>query len=66
MESIIRQICSDLTKYNEVIYTNAKVMTELCSDSMKTKKKKKPHRRKKPTWMRKIEREIEHMRGNTR
>ena len=30
---------------------------------MKTKKKKNPHRQKKPMWKEKIEREIEHMRG---
>ena len=36
-------------------------MTELCSDSMKTKKNKNPHRRKKPMWKEKIERETEHI-----
>ena len=30
---------------------------------MKTEKKKKPHRQKKPMWKEKTEREIEHMRG---
>ena len=60
MGSIIREICPE---YNEVQYATAKVMTELCSDSMKTKKKKYPQRRKKPIWKEKIEREIEHMRG---
>ena len=38
-------------------------MTELRSESMKTKKKKNLYRRKKPMWKEKIEREIEHMRG---
>ena len=63
MESIIRDICPDLTKYSEVLYATAKITTELCSDSMKTKKKKKTHRRKKPKWNVKIKIEIEHMRG---
>ena len=35
-------------------------MTELCSDSMKTKKKKNFYRRKTPMRKKKIEREIEH------
>ena len=60
--SIIGEISIDLTKCNEVLYATAKIMAELCSDSMKTKKKKKPHRRKKPMWKEKIEREIEYMR----
>ena len=38
-------------------------MTKLCSDTTKTKKKKNPHRRKKPMWKEKTEKEIEHMRG---
>ena len=38
-------------------------MTELRSESMKTKKKKNLYRRKKPMWKEKIEREIECMRG---
>lgn len=38
-------------------------MTELRSESMKTKKKKNLYRRKKPMWKEKIEREIERMRG---
>ena len=33
-------------------------MTELCFDSIKTKKKIKTCRRKKPMWKEKIEREI--------
>ena len=61
MRLIIREICPDLTKYKEVLYATAKVMTELCSDSMKTKKNKNPHRRKKPMWKEKIERETEHI-----
>ena len=51
MRLIILAICPDLTK----------IMTELCSDSMKAKKKKTPLRRKKPLWKEKIGREIEHM-----
>ena len=46
MGSITQDVCPDLTKYNEVLYATAKVMTELCSGSTKTKKKKNPHRRK--------------------
>lgn len=38
-------------------------MTEFCFDSIKTKKKMKTCRRKKLMWKEKIEREIEHMRG---
>ena len=38
-------------------------MTELCFDSIKTKRKKKTCRRKKPMWKEKIKREIEHVRG---
>ena len=38
-------------------------MTELRSESMKTKKKKNLYRWKKPMWKEKIEREIERMRG---
>lgn len=38
-------------------------MRELCSESVKTKKKKNLYRRKKPMLKEKIEREIEHMRG---
>ena len=59
---IIQEICPDLTQCNEVLYATAKVMTDLCSNSMKSKKKK-PHQRKKPMWKEKIEREIEHMQG---
>ena len=44
----IREICTDLTQCKEVLYASAKVMTELCFDSMKSKKKKKPHQQKKP------------------
>ena len=58
--SIIQEICPNLTKYNEVLYATAKVVTELCSDSMKTKKKN-PNRQKKPMWKDKKEREIEHI-----
>ena len=58
--SIIQEICCDLTKYNKVLYATAKVMTELCSDCMKTKTKKNRHRQKTPMWKEKIEREIEH------
>ena len=39
MGLIIREICPDLTKYHVVLCATAKVMTELCSDSIKTKKK---------------------------
>ena len=38
-------------------------MTELRSESMKTKKNKNLYRRKKPMWKENIEREIERMRG---
>ena len=38
-------------------------MTEFCFDSIKTKKKMKTCRRKKLMWKEKIEREIDHMRG---
>ena len=61
MGSIIWEISPDLTKYNEVLHATAKVMIELCSDSMKTKKKKNPNRQKKPMWKEKIESEIERM-----
>ena len=40
-------------------------MTVLCADCMKTKKNKNPYRRKKPMWKEKIEREIEHMQGES-
>ena len=62
MGSTIPEISPDLTKYIEVLYATAKVMTKLCCDNMKTTKKKKPHKRKKPMWKEKIEKEIEHMR----
>ena len=39
MGSVIWESCLDLTKYNEVLYATAMVMAELCSSSMKTKKK---------------------------
>ena len=61
MGSIIWEISPDLTKYNEVLHATAKVMIELCSDSMKTKKKKNPNRQKKPMWKEKIESELERM-----
>ena len=38
----------------------------VCSDSMKTKKKKKPHTRKKTMCKEKIDRQTEHMRGELR
>ena len=58
MGSIIREIFPDITKFSEVLYATAKIMREL-----KTKKKKNPHRRKKPIWKEKIEREMQHMQG---
>ena len=58
--SIIQEICPNITKYNEVPYATAKVMTESCSDSMKTKNKN-PHGQKKPVLKDKKEREIEHI-----
>ena len=62
MGLIIREICPDLTKYHVVLCATAKVMTELCSDSIEIKKKIL-QRRTKPMWKERTEREIKHMRG---
>ena len=53
MGLIIREISPDSTKYNEVLYVTAKVMTELYPDSMKTKKKKTPIGKRNPCGRRK-------------
>lgn len=62
MISMIQEIWPDLTQYNKVLHATAKVIV-WCSDIMKTKKKKNPHRRKKPMWKVNIERKIEYMQG---
>ena len=44
--------------YNKLNYATAKVLTELCFP-----KTRKVNARKKPSWNQKIEKEIEHLRG---
>ena len=46
-----------MNEYNELNYATAKVLTELCFP------KSKINARKKPSWKQKIEKEIEHLRG---
>ena len=62
LEAILQEIEPDLTRYNEIVYATAKVLSDICSDRSKNKRKK-TNRRKKPLWKEKIEKEIEYMRG---
>ena len=54
LEAILQEIEPDLTRYNEIVYATAKVLSDICSDRSKNKRKK-TNRRKKPLWKEKID-----------
>ena len=58
-ESIVRDMTVVINEYSELIYTTAKVVSKLSSPKMK----RKVNARKKPSWKQKMEKEIEHLRG---
>ena len=61
-KSIVREMKIGMNEYNELVYTAVKVVSELCSP----KRKRKVNARMKPPWKQKIEKEIEHLRGELR
>ena len=58
-ESIVREMRVGMNEYNELVYPIAKVVTKLCSPT----RKRKVNARKRPSWKLKLEKEIEHLRG---
>ena len=58
-ESIVREMTVEINEYNELVYATAKVVTELCSPT----RKRKVNPRKRPSRKLKMEKEIEHLRG---
>ena len=53
--SIMNKMAVGMNEYNELVYTTAKVVTEVCSP----KEKRKLNAKKKPSWGQKME--IEHL-----
>ena len=59
LKEILKMSEPNLMQLNNVLYATAKVLTEECTNN----KRRTGNRRKKPLWKEKIEKEIEHMRG---